>query len=83
MCFIGKKIRAKSSRDGNLENGWLKVEIIAIKGPMAVINTAIFQANKQMKETSRCCESGSMAFLRRTNRCLGNVFRKISFERHS
>ena len=45
MCFIGKKIRAKSSKDENLE--WLKVENIAIKGPMAVISTVstVFQAN--------------------------------------
>ena len=46
FCFIGKKIRAKSSKDRN-PGKWLKVEIIAIKGPMAGINTGstVFQAN--------------------------------------
>ena len=46
MYFTGKKIRSKSSMDGNLVN-WLKVEIIAVKGPMAVISTGatIVQVN--------------------------------------
>ena len=43
--FTGKKIRAKFSMDGS--GKWLKVEINAVKGPMAVINTGatIFQVN--------------------------------------
>ena len=46
MCVIGKKIREKSSKDGNLVNGYLNVDFIAIKGTMAVINTGstFFQA---------------------------------------
>ena len=45
MCFIGKMIRAKSSKDGNLAN--LKVEIVAIKGPMVVIGivASIFEVD--------------------------------------
>ena len=44
--FIGKTIRAKASKDGNPANG-LNVEIIAIKGPVAIISigSAIFQTN--------------------------------------
>ena len=41
MCFIGKEIRAKSSQDGNLKKR-LKVVIIAIKGPSAVVYTGSF-----------------------------------------
>ena len=47
--LLSKKIRAKFSKDGNVENG-LKVEIIAFKGPMVVISTGatIFQVNASM-----------------------------------
>ena len=45
--FYCKKIRATFSKDGRLENG-LKVEILAVKGPMVVISTgaSIFQVNE-------------------------------------
>ena len=78
---------------------WLKVEIVAIKGPMAVVCTGstIFQAKyKKIMKTFRYCGSGrtsrlaranrstcSKAPSRRTSRCLGNVFRQFLFERHS
>ena len=47
MCFTGKKIRAKFSKDGHLEHAWLKVEIIVVKDSMVVISTgaSIFQVD--------------------------------------
>ena len=46
MRFTGKKIRAKSSKDGK-SGKWSKVEIIAFNGIMAVISicVTIFQAH--------------------------------------
>ena len=46
MCFTGKKIRGRSNNDGN-PGKWLKIEIIAVEGSMAAVNTSatIFQAN--------------------------------------
>ena len=46
FCFTGKKIRARSSK-GRKSGKWLKVDIIAVKGRMAVVNTGatILQAN--------------------------------------
>ena len=32
MCFIGKKIRAKSSKDGNLANGW-RLKLLRSRAP--------------------------------------------------
>ena len=52
MCFTGKKIRAKSSKDGNLENV-LKVEIIAIKGTMAVISTGATDCSGKCKQVKK------------------------------
>ena len=46
MCFTGKKIRSKIQQ-GRKSGKWLKVEIIAVNGRMAVVNTGatIFQAH--------------------------------------
>ena len=40
---------------GRKSGNWLKVEILAVKGPMAVISigSAIFQSNISKKETFR------------------------------
>ena len=46
-CFVGKKIRATFSKDKK-SGTWFKVEIIAVEGPMVVINTgaSICQINE-------------------------------------
>ena len=46
MCFTGKEIQARFSKDGNLENG-LKVERLDVIGLMVVIRTgaSICQVN--------------------------------------
>ena len=47
-------------QQGRKSGKWLKVEIIAIKDPMAVFSTrSSFQANRsKFKETFRYCGSG-------------------------
>ena len=46
MCFTGKRVRARSSKDGNLENGW-RWKSMQSMGSMAVANTGAttFHAN--------------------------------------
>ena len=63
VFLLSKKIRAKFSKDGNVENG-LKVEIIAFKGPMVVISTGatIFPGKcKHATKTFGHCGSGRTA----------------------
>ena len=50
MCSTGKKIRAKSSKDEHLEDG-VKTEIIAVKGPMAVVSAeaTIHQVKSELR----------------------------------
>ena len=88
MCAIGKKVRAKSSEDGNLANG--QGRNCCDQGSHGSCEYWIYYLPgkyQQIKETFQYCGSGrtsrfawankstsSMALLRRTSKCLGNVF---------